>query len=135
VTDILVIEDDESIREGMAALLRLEGYEVATAIDGKDGIDKVRGIRPGLILLDLMMPVMTGWEFLVEHLRHAESRRIPVVVISATPDVREHAASLGIAAWLEKPIDYEQLMNVVRSCCMPAGVLPVKATSAGNCGL
>ena len=83
---ILLVDDDESIREILGQILTDEGYEVTEATDGRAALDHLRGgTRPDLILLDLMMPVLDGWRFRTEQLRDPKLAVIPVVIITAGP--------------------------------------------------
>ena len=108
---ILVVEDNDDIREMMAVTLELEGHEVHMAANGRQALVRLEnGLRPTLILLDLMMPVMNGWEFRSALQRDERFRDIPVIVISAIGgDVVSHSAG----AYLSKPIDMETLLDVV----------------------
>jgi CheY-like chemotaxis protein len=102
-----VVDDDQAIREVIAEVLRDEGYEVVCAENGIQALDALRrDHRPNLVLLDLMMPVMSGWEVLEELQADDQLSRIPVVVVSAmhAPGVREHLA---------KPIDLDRLLATV----------------------
>ncbi len=104
---ILVVDDDEAIREVIAEVLRDEGYEVVCASNGVQALRELqKADRPDMMLLDLMMPVMSGWEVLEELQSNAELSRVPVVVVSAmsAPGVTEH---------LSKPIDLEDLLSTV----------------------
>ena len=80
---VLVVEDDDDIRSLLAELLEEEGYEVVSAADGRQGLDRAHERPPDLILLDLMMPVMNGWEFREEQKRDPAIAGVPVVVVSA----------------------------------------------------
>jgi CheY-like chemotaxis protein len=113
---ILVVEDNDDVREMMAVMLELEGHEVATAVDGRDALDKLHaGSKPCLILLDLMMPVMNGWEFRTALNRDPDLRDVPVVVVSAaTGDMMKQT---NAAAYLPKPLDMDQLRDVVCDFC------------------
>jgi CheY-like chemotaxis protein len=115
---VLLIEDDFLLREMATMVLAGEGYMVATACNGKDAIDRLhRCERPNLILLDLMMPGMDGWHFCEERKKDPELAAIPIVVISAVGDLEAKAACLGAAAYLQKPVDAEKLLETVRHCC------------------
>ncbi len=114
---ILVIEDNDDVRDMMAVTLELEGHRVVTAANGREALYLLHhGVEPCMILLDLMMPVMNGWEFQKAVAREPQLRDIPIVVVSATgTDVdldRTHAAAV-----LPKPIDVDQLLNVVEDFC------------------
>jgi CheY-like chemotaxis protein len=115
---ILVVEDDEGTREALGMLLGLEGYRVASAANGREALDRLRRDGPpDLILLDLMMPVMTGWEFREEQRRDPLLAHIPVIVVSAAGGGPETVASLGAAHFLSKPVDFDELLASVRGCC------------------
>jgi DNA-binding response OmpR family regulator len=113
---ILIVEDDADLREMMAQLLTLEGFRAETVANGRDALDYLeRGDCPDLILLDLMMPVMDGWEFRRRQRAHPEYAQVPVVVLSALDQVR--AADLGGPTFLKKPLDFDLLLDLVRRHC------------------
>src|SRR5687768_645517 len=100
---ILVVEDDNDIRETVQQILELEGYQVFTAANGKEALDALEHIpHPCLILLDLMMPVMNGWQFLEAKQRNAVISTLPVVVVSA---VAEHVKN--VTTVVKKPPDID----------------------------
>ena len=115
---IFVVDDDPGIRDSLADVLRDEGYEVATAADGRDALNKLRTLRkvPCVILLDLMMPVMSGSQFYAEQQRDPALSSIPVVVISADGSIRQKAASLG-GEYIAKPLQVEQVLDAVGRHC------------------
>jgi CheY-like chemotaxis protein len=112
----MLIEDDEGIREIFADVLREEGYEVRAYGNGREALDALeRAEVPTLILLDWMMPVMTGQEFMQSDLGAAASKHSPVVVISA---VAKHLSNIpGIREFLIKPIDLDVLLQTVNRYC------------------
>lgn len=112
---ILVIEDNDDVRDMMAVTLELEGHRVVTASNGREALYLLHhGVEPCMILLDLMMPVMNGWEFQKAVEREPQLRDIPIVVVSATgTDVNRTQA----AAVLPKPIDVDKLLDVVEDFC------------------
>ena len=115
---VLVIDDDSDIRDELAELLRDEGYEVVTAADGREALRALhRDLRPGLILLDLGMPVMDGRAFSAELRRDPDLRDTPVVLLSGQGDARETAARLEARACLVKPVPYPTLLGTVERFC------------------
>jgi CheY-like chemotaxis protein len=112
---ILVVEDDESIRAALAEVLRDEGFVVQTACNGREAIELLRGAKekPKLVLLDLMMPVMDGWEFRTAQLADPELAKIPVVILSAAHDVRKHAQALHVDEYLPKPLNVPKLLDAI----------------------
>ena len=115
---ILVIDDDMDIRDSLAETLRVEGYEVLTAVDGSQALELLqKGLRPKLILLDLMMPVMNGWKFLETVHERPEYAAIPVVVSTAMTS-KEDSVQFA-AAFIKKPMDLASLLDFVRKYCGP----------------
>jgi CheY-like chemotaxis protein len=116
--EILLVEDDPDVSDMMALYLESEGYHVAAAANGQEALNYLeRSGRPALILLDLMMPVMNGWEFR-ERLRQTPGlAQIPVVLLSADSKVPEEAARLGVASYLRKPVEFERLLRVIERYC------------------
>ncbi len=107
----MLVEDDDGIRETMASLLEDEGYEVAQACNGAEGLARARAVAdPCLILLDLWMPVMNGWQMMEELRQDPRLRAVPVVVISAAGDLQPPP---GAAAFLKKPVRLEVLLDTV----------------------
>ncbi len=116
--EILVIDDDEAIRQALVDTLEDEGYPVFAVADGQAALDRLRrGARPSLILLDLMMPVMDGWRFADELRKDPELARIPVVVLTADGRVRDKARELAADGWIAKPVELEELLEVVGKYC------------------
>jgi CheY-like chemotaxis protein len=112
---ILVVEDNDDVREMMTVALELEGHDVQAAANGRQALAQLEnGLRPCVILLDLMMPVMNGWEFRSALKRDERFKDIPVIVISA---VGSDLGSLGIGCFLPKPVDVDTLLSVVCEAC------------------
>ena len=108
---VLVVEDDESIRATLQEALESDGYAVVTAANGKECMDALRRFpKTSVVLLDLMMPVMTGREFLDALLVDRVLGIIPVIVVSANADEKTAA---GARAYLKKPADLEKLLALV----------------------
>jgi CheY-like chemotaxis protein len=112
-----LIDDDEDMRTSLRHFLSDEGFQVHTARNGQDALARLREIEdPGLILLDLMMPVMDGNQFLVERSRDERLSRIPVVIMSAwTRDLK--GQTLAVEAIVAKPIRPEELVTIVERYC------------------
>ena len=112
---VLVIEDDTDIREGLQEVLERHGYNVLTAIHGQHGLDLLAApttIKPSVILLDLMLPIMDGWEFRRLQKLDAEIASIPVVIMSA---VGKAISGIDAHGYVEKPIDLGVLLQVLRA--------------------
>jgi two-component system, chemotaxis family, chemotaxis protein CheY len=113
--DILIVDDDRDIRESLGEILLHEGYHVELAENGARALELIRrGPTPALVLLDLMMPVMSGWEFLELAENDLALAEIPVLVVSAMPaPLAPAAARGGVKACLDKPLKLEQLLDLV----------------------
>jgi CheY-like chemotaxis protein len=118
---VLVVDDDPSIRRMIIAALRREGYTFLEAPNGREALDLMRAERPDVVVLDLMMPVLSGWDVLKERQTDPELSRIPVIVVSANRDPEvATAVNSGICAFLPKPFDISALSALVRSCIPPS---------------
>ena len=114
---ILVVEDDADVRDSLAEVLEEHGYHVVTADNGKVGLDKLHEIgKPSLILLDLMMPVMNGEEFLKAVRQDANLASVPVVAVSAWPKEAMRLRG-GARAFVQKPISLKRLLTIVEGLC------------------
>jgi len=110
--NVLIVEDDVDIREALDGLLSMEGFRVAGCSNGREALDLLRqSAKPDLILLDLMMPVMDGWQFRVAQKDDPDLARIPVLALSA--DATAKAAAIDADAYLKKPVDYETLIDTI----------------------
>lgn len=118
---VLVVDDDPSIRRLIVASLRRDGYDFLEAPNGRDALDLMRSDHPDVVVLDLMMPVLSGWDVLRERMDDAELRRIPVIIVSANKDPAvATVVDQGICAFLPKPFDIGALSALVRSCITAA---------------
>jgi two-component system, cell cycle sensor histidine kinase and response regulator CckA len=109
---LLVVEDDADIREALDGLLSMEGFRVAGCSNGREALDWLRtSPKPDIILLDLMMPVMDGWQFRVAQKDDPEIATIPVLALSA--DSTAKAAAIDAEAYLKKPVDYDTLIATI----------------------
>jgi CheY-like chemotaxis protein len=115
--DVLIIDDDLDVREALSTILEREGYAVASAADGAEALAWLaREEPPALILLDLMMPVMNGWEFREHQSSDARLSAVPVVVISVTDNI----GALGpIAGFIRKPFTLSQVLAAVARFAHP----------------
>jgi CheY-like chemotaxis protein len=116
---VFIVDDDRDIREMLTEILKDEGYTIATAADGLDALTQLRTQPqpPCLILLDLMMPNMNGWEFCAAQQQDPRLSPIPVVVISARADLDRAVAQIPVAGHLAKPIDIDRLLHIVERHC------------------
>jgi CheY-like chemotaxis protein len=113
---VLIVEDDAELRDMMAQLLTLEGFAATAVANGREALEYLgRGNRPDIILLDLMMPVMDGWEFRRKQQSDPALAAVPVVVLSALDHRR--AAEVDAVAFLKKPLDFDRLLELVRQYC------------------
>jgi CheY-like chemotaxis protein len=115
---ILVVEDDPDIRETFKYILEIEGFEVVTAANGQEALETSRRLHPALIFLDLMMPIMNGWQFLERQKHDPELAGTPVFVVSAAG---KHALfrDCSPTGFLSKPVEMESLLAVARRYCAP----------------
>ena len=105
---VLVVDDDPDIRELLFTALEDDGFEVVPAGNGQEALAIIETFRPDVIVLDLMMPVMDGWQFAAELRKRDEE--IPIVLLSAARDLRTHAKALSAAEIIEKPFDLGELL-------------------------
>jgi two-component system chemotaxis response regulator CheY len=113
---ILVIDDESGVRHLLTELLVGEGYVVSEAQDGVRGLERLRDVTPDLIILDMMMPIVSGWAFVEERRRMDICGDVPIIAISAMFDLKSAAAkldTLGVRAYLPKPFDVDALLALV----------------------
>ena len=110
---VLVVDDDPDILQTLALCLSSEGYRVTTASNGQEALDLLDKERPSCVLLDLMMPVMDGWQFVAE-LEKRGWRKSPLLILSADRAVQGHASKLRAEAFLAKPFDLDELLGKVQ---------------------
>jgi len=115
---ILIVEDDADMRESLGEILQYEGYDVAGAANGRDALNLLRQAEaPCLILLDLMMPIMSGWEFREQQRRDPELSRIPVAVLTGVRNSPEQISELDAVGYFQKPVDLGALLATVAEYC------------------
>ncbi|MEO8286077.1 MAG: response regulator [Chloroflexota bacterium] len=108
---ILVVEDDESILSALIDILELEGYQVETATDGAKGLDRLEHAEPTLILLDMRMPVLNGWDF--ARIAKERGSKVPILVMTAAQDARRWAQEIGADGYIPKPFHLPDLLDAV----------------------
>jgi len=115
---VFIVEDDADTREMIGRFLELEGFAVVTAANGRQALDRLdEGTRADVILLDLMMPVMDGWEFRRRQASHAAFGNIPVIVFSAVG--RDRMRQIEANDYLSKPVDLDELLQRISRFCPP----------------
>jgi CheY-like chemotaxis protein len=112
---VLVVEDDVDVRESLVEVLADRGYILLAAANGKEALEMLRGggTKPGLILLDIMMPVMDGQQFRAAQLEDPELAAIPVIVLSAHAKVADLMRQMGVCGFLRKPVELKHLLAAV----------------------
>lgn len=103
--NVLVVDDEPELREALQCLLEFEGYDVQCARDGVEALEQMLVTRPRLIILDLMMPRMNGYEFMAELERRALRQGIPILILTADGSAQEKAMRLGADVGITKPFD------------------------------
>jgi CheY-like chemotaxis protein len=109
---VLVVDDDADMRHVTERVLAHAGIRTVTAVNGLEALETARTIRPSVILLDLMMPVMDGYEFRARQLRDPTLKRIPVICVTAVPPADSNG-KLKLDAYVHKPVDWEELLKAV----------------------
>ena len=111
---ILVVEDDEDAREALVALLQMKGYHAVPASNGREALDYLRRApKPDLIILDLWMPIMNGWQFREEQIKDPRLAEVPVIIVTALSDRTDVNANEVII----KPVDVDYLLTAVGQYC------------------
>jgi CheY-like chemotaxis protein len=130
--DILVVDDDVDIRETLLELLEGEGFTVQGAANGQEALDRLRQGRASVILLDLMMPVMDGFEFRKQQLADPVLCDIPVIVVSAGGNCERSARELGAHGCVKKPLDVSKLLDSIRAAQALPGVSELPSNGRGR---
>ena len=113
---VLVVDDDESVQKLLEHLLTRLGLKVITASNGREGLERLRAEKslPVVILLDLRMPEMDGWQFRKEQKSDPRLFKIPVVVVTSVDTIQEDVASIDATAFFKKPIQHNLLIKTIR---------------------
>lgn len=116
MTKVMLVDDSPTVLMSMKAILAKSGFDVATAVDGQDAMQKVGGERPQLIISDLNMPRMDGMTFITQVRKVAGMRFVPILILTTESDQtkRQQAKAAGATGWLVKPVDPQALLQVVR---------------------
>jgi CheY-like chemotaxis protein len=117
---VLIVEDDDDVREFMELLISTSGYETMAAADGLEALEKMRQRRPCMVFLDLQMPRMDGWQFREQQLLDPQLAEVPVVCITAFIEPHVVRRKLGLRC-LTKPADFPAVLNEVRAICGSSG--------------
>lgn len=116
VSRILVIDDDPAIRDVLKRLLLRKGYETSFAIDGKEGLELSKSENPDVILLDIQLPELDGWEVLSQLKEYKATKNIPVIILTVGDDAKNEWEEKGAQGYLSKPLDRRKIENVINSC-------------------
>jgi DNA-binding response OmpR family regulator len=116
---ILVIDDDPDILSTVVDILELEGYDVAKAANGAEGLAAIESSRPALVLLDMRMPVLNGWDF--ARILRERSIVVPIVVMTAAHDAGRWAEEIGTRYSLPKPFTINDLLDIVETILSNSG--------------
>jgi CheY-like chemotaxis protein len=116
---VMVVEDDRAVRESIVEILEDHDYQPMSAANGREAFERLRRevVKPRLILLDMMMPIMDGWEFRALQKDDPELGSIPVVVLTAHADVTEAVSGMRVDGALQKPLHLQTLLTIVERFC------------------
>jgi DNA-binding response OmpR family regulator len=131
---ILIVEDNELLQEAYREVLRMSGYRTVSALTGEEALRLAREQAPNLILLDIMLPDLLGWEIQQRLASDLPTRSVPVVEVSAIgdPDAPSRAQEAGFAAFLPKPVRIAELVRQVEAVLRPAAFLETEIGSRRN---
>ena len=110
---VLVVEDDDSIRNVITDVLQDRGFSVATARNGSEALEQLDFVQPRVVVLDLLMPVMHGWAFMESYAEKTGGKQIPIVVVSVNPALPRSFNRFGVRTVVGKPFDIDQLIDAV----------------------
>ena len=113
---VLIIEDEKLIIVSTQMVLEAAGFRVESAVNGEEGISKAKSVRPDLVLLDIMMPGIDGWETLTRLKRDPETSSVPVIILTAREHSRDHQKSteMGAADYFRKPFEPDELIELIQ---------------------
>jgi CheY-like chemotaxis protein len=110
---VLIVEDEEPIRQVIADVLRDRGFDALPAANGAEALRLLDSVRPDVVVLDLLMPVMHGWAFMENYIQKTAGQPIPIVVLSVNPALPRSFNSLGVKEVVAKPFDVDALLEAV----------------------
>ena len=112
---VLVVEDDESIRNVITDVLEDRGFRVITAANGSEALDQVERLEPDVVVLDLLMPVMHGWAFMEAYADRTGGKSIPIIVVSVNPALPRSFNRFGVRTVVAKPFNIDELVEAVEN--------------------
>jgi two-component system, cell cycle response regulator DivK len=120
---VLLVEDNEDSREGLSRYLKRKGYEIAVAVDGRDGVAMARAQMPDLILMDMSLPVLDGWDATRQLKAAADTKPIPIIALTAHAMAgdREKALQAGCDDYDAKPIEFPRLLSKMEALLAQSG--------------
>jgi CheY-like chemotaxis protein len=126
---VLIVDDDPSIRLLLITFLRRQGYQMLEAHNGRDALTEMRASNPDLVVMDLVMPEVSGWDVLRERAADPSLLRIPMIVVSAsnTRKVTADVLDKGVCAVIAKPFDLDTLLTTVGTCLEQPNVVTLVA--------
>jgi CheY-like chemotaxis protein len=116
---VLVVEDDASIRTVISDVLSERGFRVLSAANGSDAMQQLDSVRPDVVVLDLLMPVMHGWAFMESYVEKTGGEPVAIVVVSVNPALPRSYTRLGVRQVVSKPFDIDVLVQAVEQACPP----------------
>lgn len=129
---ILIVEDDLTTQKILRTRLTQEGYQVYSATNGKEGLEQIRKRRPDLIIADVMMPIMNGFEFYKEIKNSKETVNIPVLIITSLEELQDSFLIIGADAFIAKPFQLDQLLHRTRQLLSGLKVQSINVSNEGN---
>ena len=112
---VLIVEDEDPIREVIADVLQDHGYHTVRAANGADALELLETVRPDVMVLDLLMPVMHGWAFMESYIEKTNGHPIPIVVVSVNPALPRSFNRLGVKDVVAKPFEVDVLLDAVET--------------------
>jgi two-component system chemotaxis response regulator CheY len=116
---VMVIEDDATIRAVMTDVLEDRGYRVVTSSNGAEALQQLESVRPNVLVLDLLMPVMHGWEFMESYFDKTDGAAIPIVIVSVNPVLPRSFDRFGVRECVGKPFQVNDLIRAVEDAAQP----------------